>query len=517
MAGTLWIDVGDLFDYTRANARPSGIQRVEFEISRTLHERCGGTSTARFVRYDPVRDSFRTVEWLEIAALFSRLTKAEPPSPGRRVPGRLAPHSGPRRFVRRLVYRLPESLRFHVTETLLAQERAFRAWASLFDALARGIILMLRRLARRRKRATVAMVEPSTSDIGTTGSFVDMAAPGDTLLTLGAPWSHPDYAGLIARHRDHMGLRYALVVYDIIPLRHPEWFDHGLVRVFHSFFNAVVPQCDTVLTISKATAADVTAYARERNMTLSGPVLPIPMGSGFSTAAPTATVVARTDRLPFSGSYVLFVSTIEARKNHLLMFRVWRRLLEELHEQVVPTLVFAGRVGWLVEDLMRQIANADFLDGKLVIVEDPTDAELTALYQGCLFTVFPSLYEGWGLPVTESLAFGKPCLIADRTSLPEAGGHLVRRFDPDNLNDALAAIRDVILNPSGLADWEGTVRRDFRPVPWTACVEALLAALGCAVSPAREVGQNTCPERPLAEHGTAPSPALGRVARTGAP
>jgi glycosyltransferase involved in cell wall biosynthesis len=227
------------------------------------------------------------------------------------------------------------------------------------------------------------------------------------------------------------------------------------------------------------------------------------MGSGFS-AAPPMTEARCSDQLPPAGSYVLLVSTIEARKNHHLMFRVWRRLLEELPPEVVPTLVFAGRVGWLVDDLMRQIANADHLDGKLVIVEDPNDAELAALYQGCLFTVFPSLYEGWGLPVTESLAFGKPCLIADRTSLPEAGGDLVRRFDPDNLNDAFSAIRDVILDPKGLALWEQQVRQEFRPVPWTATAEALLAALGYAVTPTTGAGRNARPGLLLAEHGTVP-------------
>jgi len=114
--------------------------------------------------------------------------------------------------------------------------------------------------------------------------------------------------------------------------------------------------------------------------------------------------------------------------------------------------------------------------------------------------VFPSLYEGWGLPVTESLAFGKPCLIADRTSLPEAGGTLARRFDPDNLHDAFEAIRDVILDPHGLARWEDQVRREFRPVPWTASAEALLAALGYAVT-APEAEASARPEMALAETG----------------
>jgi glycosyltransferase involved in cell wall biosynthesis len=160
-----------------------------------------------------------------------------------------------------------------------------------------------------------------------------------------------------------------------------------------------------------------------------------------------------------------------------LLFRVWRQLLEELPPERVPTLVFAGRVGWLVEDLMQQIANANNLDGKLVVIENPSDSELVALYQNCRFTLFPSFYEGWGLPVTESLAFGKPCLIADRSSLPEAGGPLARRFDPDNLHDAYAAIRTVILDPEDLRRWTETIRRDFTPVPWTKSAEAVIEVL----------------------------------------
>ena len=190
----------------------------------------------------------------------------------------------------------------------------------------------------------------------------------------------------------------------------------------------------------------------------------------------------RTPRLPPAGSYALIVSTIEARKNHLLLFRVWRRMLEEMPRDRVPTLVFAGRVGWLVDDLIRQIANTSNLDGKLMLIENPTDAELLALYEGCMFTMFPSFFEGWGLPVTESLALGKPCLTSDRTSLPEAGGTLARRFDPDNLHDAYRAIREVIDDPAALAQWEAQVRREFQPVSWSATADALLAGLNVSAS-----------------------------------
>jgi glycosyltransferase involved in cell wall biosynthesis len=150
----------------------------------------------------------------------------------------------------------------------------------------------------------------------------------------------------------------------------------------------------------------------------------------------------------------------------------------------VPSLVFAGRVGWLVDDLMRQISNTNNLDGKLILIENPTDSELVKLYTGCLFSLCPSFYEGWGLPVTESLALGKPCLISNRTSLPEAGGGLARSFDPDNMLEAYAAIRAVIDDRADLAAWEAQVKCCFKPVPWSATVDALLAGLVFETQPA---------------------------------
>ena len=281
---------------------------------------------------------------------------------------------------------------------------------------------------------------------------------------------------MVRMQRDR-GLRFALLVYDLIPIRRPEWCERDLVRLFRASVESMLPLCDVVFAISRATAADVEAYARENGIALRGPVTPIPIGTGFGSQSQPA-VTSRCRALPTASTYALFVSTIEARKNHTLLFRVWRRLLEDLPPERVPTLVFAGRIGWLIDDLMRQIANTDHLNGKLVVIEDPTDSELTMLYRGCLFTVFPSFHEGWGLPVTESLAFGKPCLISNRTSLPEAGGRLVRSFDPDNLHDAYQVVRQVIDDRPGLARWAAEVQREFKPVPWSATVDAILTRLG---------------------------------------
>jgi glycosyltransferase involved in cell wall biosynthesis len=122
------------------------------------------------------------------------------------------------------------------------------------------------------------------------------------------------------------------------------------------------------------------------------------------------------------------------------------------------------------------------------VVPDPTDSELAALYRGCRFTLFPSLYEGWGLPVTESLAFGKPPIISNSTSLPEAGGSLARYFDPENTTEAYRVIREVVEDQEGLRDWQARVARDFRPVPWDAAAAAVLRALEGPVAAGEAVG-----------------------------
>jgi glycosyltransferase involved in cell wall biosynthesis len=470
----LWIDVEDLFEYARGNKRPSGIQRLAFEIYRALQQRLGDSGLVQFVRHDVPRNSFRTVLWSEVANLFEALTDLAPaPTPA--LPSGITPRPPARRFVGKWLHRLAPSLRPLVINAVLAQSEALRAWGTVAGAISREVRNRLWQIMRFSLGTGAPQCAESKTEASTADMFGENSAPGDVLLVLGSPWSHPDYAALVSEHRER-GLRFALLVYDLIPIRRPEWCDRGLVRLFRDWFQTVLPLCDVVFAISQATARDVERYAHDARITLPAQVQAIPIGTGFGVPPPPSAVSAK-HALPRAGSYALFVSTIEARKNHALLFRTWRQLLEDMKPEEVPTLVFAGRVGWMVGDLMHQIANTDHLNGKLVVIEDPTDTELAALYGGCLFTLFPSLYEGWGLPVTESLAFGKPCIISNRTSLPEAGGALARIFDPDNLHDAYRVIRQTIEDRADLARWEARVRREFRPVPWSATVDAILAGL----------------------------------------
>ena len=458
----IWVDVEDLFEYALHNKRPSGIQRLEFELSRALQAVNATDATVHFVRHDSSRQSFYVTPWQAVERLFDDLTNSmiEPAAAAQATPS-AAVASGARihlrEFLRTAVYRLPASAR-HPLIQAFAHQRAALGFLAAFLRVAFGAMIhpLARRQAiprqpvRRQSSPAVATAEFATEAMAVNDPnplvdpFDTLTMPGDTLLVLGSPWFHPNYARLVTKAKCEKGLRFAVLVYDLIPIRRPEWCDQGLIRIFTHWTNSVLPLADVILTISRASAIDVAAYLSELAVENGIVPRPIPIGTGFHGAAalpesgmpsraPPPNDLGRPELgrpLPPAGSYALVVSTIEARKNHVLLFRLWRRLLGTLPHHLVPTLVLAGRIGWLIADLIQQLHNAAFLDGKIVVIENPTDAELKRLYAGCLFTVFPSFYEGWGLPVSESLAFGRPCFASNATSLPEAGGNLARYFDP---------------------------------------------------------------------------------------
>jgi glycosyltransferase involved in cell wall biosynthesis len=232
-----------------------------------------------------------------------------------------------------------------------------------------------------------------------------------------------------------------------------------------------------ILTISAATAQDVTSYAQSAELVLRAVPTPIPIGFKKNHAGRLPAGHELSSRLPLADSYALVVSTIEVRKNHLLLFRVWRRLLDDMPAELVPTLVFAGQLVWLVADLMEQLHTSRFLNNKIIHIDSPTHQELEALYDGCLFTLFPSLYEGWGLPVMESYAFGRPCIISNTRSLPEAGGSFARYIDSESTTDAYRVIRETLEDRASLRAWRDRARREFKPVEWSQSARAVLKVL----------------------------------------
>lgn len=515
---SVWIDVEDIFQYFDANTRPSGIQRLVFEILRVIRRQAETRDAPMQVRLirrfvaDAVPEAsstpeapqeqalFAAVSFGELAALFdgtlrparaSSQVAPPPPPPVDTLPDDEAvpvPRLSLARRLRHMVIRRMELLPPEIGTPLLTiainQLQVAR--------LARRVVMP--RTGREMPPSVApdgpAEVPAAETPIGAPPAVPqppdlpqpraaqpDLPQPGDVFLILGAAWSEPGFGERLARMRGTYGIEPVLLIYDLIPALRPEWCARSLIDDFRHWLNSTLPQCGRLLAISQATARSVEDYARDNRLELITPVQPIPIGSGFGVKQALG---IRPLGLPPARSYVLFVSTLEARKNHILAFLVWRRLLSETPPAQVPTLVLAGREGWLVADLMQQMENTNWLHGKIRLLRDPTDDELAHLYDGCQFTLFPSLFEGWGLPVTESLINGAPCIASSSTSIPEAGGALTRYFDPENADDAYRVIRDTLADPEGIVRWREEVRTQFAPVPWERTADAILDACDAA-------------------------------------
>jgi len=155
--------------------------------------------------------------------------------------------------------------------------------------------------------------------------------------------------------------------------------------------------------------------------------------------------------------YVLCVGTMEVRKNGVALLDAWVALSDVLGGRL-PRLVFAGRTGWHIEAFQTRLASNESLARTVRIVESPSDEELAYLYQNSQFTVYPSLYEGWGLPVGEAAWFGKYCISSNTSSLPEVCGDLIDYVDPADQTALQAALVKAITQPEYVAAREQSIR-----------------------------------------------------------
>ncbi len=428
----IWFEVEDFLRYFDHFRNPTGLQRVPFEIYVEAVRLYGHTGRVRFCRLSIYSKQFRAIG-------FDAITSAYLKPPGARAPWR--------------TIWAPAILLSSFPRMVLVIARNPRFFLSIFKTALRDLIGM------------------------STERFEQFVRPGDVIVSLGAGWGVPHYVKHIAEAKRRYGIKFSTLIHDLIPLEYESLVEQRHVVQFRNWLQEAIPVADVVLTTSKHSRNALIKLAGDAGWPLPR-VEVVEPGSGLNNQL----MSGDHGTINFPQRYVLFVSTIEIRKNHRLLVRIWRRLIERRGADAVPTLIFAGQIGWLVDDLLAELSASDYLGGKIVLMAGLSDAELRQAYRSSLFTVFPSLCEGWGLPIAESLMHGKFCVASDRTSIPEVGGDLVDYFDPANEDDVLAKIERLLLDPGYLKAREARLQAEYRPRTWTDCVHALIGKLEQALS-----------------------------------
>lgn len=257
------------------------------------------------------------------------------------------------------------------------------------------------------------------------------------ICLLGAAWVQENYALHMHNFRRQYKAKFVGLIHDLIPIFAKETCDQGTALVFERFISEFLNYADAVLTVSQSTKNDLLRYIAQSGSDYSGNVTVTRNGGGIYRPA-EGTVLEQTLATP--GEFILFVSTIEGRKNHHLAFKALEQILARRGD--CPKLICVGRVGWRAEDFLNSCYETDFLNGRIQILQDISDSELSTLYETCKFSIYPSMYEGWGLPVGESLERGKVVIASDSSSIPEVGGEAAVYFESGSVESLSKAIED---------------------------------------------------------------------------
>jgi glycosyltransferase involved in cell wall biosynthesis len=255
----------------------------------------------------------------------------------------------------------------------------------------------------------------------------------------------------------------------MVPIVMPHVCLDYVTTAFGSYFERVSPRIDILVSISNNTEKDfLERYGKQLKPELKKVV--IRHGDDLKHDNPLKPRNLSIDREDF----ILCVGTIEARKNHYLLYQTYR--LAHMQGIDLPKLVIVGREGWLAEPAIYALKNDPAIKDKIVFAGPISDNELSWLYANCLFTVFPSLYEGWGLPVAESLAFGKVCAASATSSIPEIGGSLNRYFSPYD-PAACLKILEGLLDKNERQEAEATIADKYKLTYWHDTAEQLSKSL----------------------------------------
>ncbi len=281
-------------------------------------------------------------------------------------------------------------------------------------------------------------------------------AQGDTVVVLGGIW-HGSFATDMAIQKQQKGFRFVHVVHDMVPVVCPQCVVEDLPEVFAAYKEKIFSIADGLLINSESSKKDAIAFMKQRKIA-------IPKHTVFRLADEVAT--GKTPRAVHGlrpQEFILSLGTIEGRKNHMLLYYVYKQAARQ--GITLPKMVIAGRHGWLVEDFFYLVSRDPEIKDKIIVLEGVDNEERAWLYKHCLLTVWPSFYEGWGMPVAEGLTYGKVSLSTDTSSMPEIGGKLVDYFSPFDPQSCLQLIVKY-LDTSTRQRREQEIKRNYRVTTW---------------------------------------------------
>lgn len=429
--------VVDVTEFNTWSGHLTGVQRVVYGFARAVSTSSDDT---KYITYQP-GGTFREVNYAFVGDRVESTSTASAPL--------AASTDSVKATLKKVYQKLPVSIRAKLTpdrkEKLKSQLRRARLRAG------------------NMKRRITNLATPSTPD---TPVVQFSFKSSDVIVSAGRAWDDDTYIATLEKIRREKGVKVACVVYDLIPIFQQHTFGPGLTERYSRYLYSILKNSDYLLPISRATKKDLLRYANELGIYNLPRIDVVRLGDDIaeSVSKERPWFIGESDR------FAMIVGTIEARKNHTQLYYAYKLATQQGVD--LPKLFIIGKPGWLTHDVLYFIEHDDDVNQKIKVINSVTDKDLSWMYSNALYTVYTSQYEGWGLPIAESMAYGTPCIASNTSSMVEIAPGLVDAvspFDTAQLLERMAYYSDV--NNSMKKRRE--ILKAYTPYTWERTVETL--------------------------------------------
>lgn len=270
------------------------------------------------------------------------------------------------------------------------------------------------------------------------------------------------------------GVKIAVCIYDVIPVLFPKFAHPYTAYRFYDYLAAALQYADVLITATENNRKDLELLL-ERGGIGEKDIRVIPLGADFHKALKSENepeVREDAREAVERGKYLLVVSTVEPRKGHSYLLDC----LEEYMLDLDINLVIAGRIGWRSEELEKRIREHELLGDRIFFIDSANDDTITYLYQNAFLFVFPSKYEGYGLPIIEALGHGVPVLASDIPVFREIGKDFCDYFSLEDTASLAQIVKEYLLNPYRYEERRNLIA-SYLPPKWEDSAQAVLQVL----------------------------------------
>ena len=303
--------------------------------------------------------------------------------------------------------------------------------------------------------------------------YVDDIPAGSVFFDIDAVWNAPHQRKNIYPKLKNNGVKIAVYVYDIIPIIYPQFTDSNTLLKFMSYISAVLQYADMVFVSTKTTQDRLNGLSDQLNLP------PVKccvtwLGADFATSDDIDKSISKEVKDVVSrGKYILAVGTIEPRKNHKLLLDAYDAGLADLGINIV----FAGRIGWKVEDIIARISSHPQKGTGVFLLEKQNNASIKYLYENAFIVAFPTFDEGFGLPLVEALQNNVVTLSSDAEVLKEVGGKYCDYFNPTDVDSFISLVKKYYTDQEEYKKQKELIKQ-YNPITWDYVADIITKTIG---------------------------------------